>query len=153
MYLSKNLETIRKHLRENQSEFGERYGVGRSAVSKWEAGENEPPLRVLMALEDLTGVSMTRMLRDELSMDDLDSGGGMLREPAQVKPGYSSSNDFFLVLETLNELKKTLEEERGAAAAEREVNARFRKEFELLKKKVELMDRELVRMAGNTKRK
>lgn len=151
MYLSKNLETIRKHLRENQSEFGERYGVGRSAVSKWEAGENEPPLRVLMALEELTGVPITRMLRDELNLDDLDSSGVLLREPTQPRPGYGSSDDLRTVLETLAELKKTLNEEQAAAAAEREVNARFRKEFELLKKKVELLDGELVRMAGKRK--
>ncbi len=71
MSISKNIKTVRKKWRDNQAGFGARFGVGKSAVSKWEQGENEPSPGVLIALEEMTGIPAKRLYRDEIGSGEV----------------------------------------------------------------------------------
>ncbi len=161
MYLGNNIFMIRTHWKESQEVFGRRFGVGRSLVSKWEGGESDPGVSVLVQLEGLTGVPFARLVGERLAPEDLSSYQGQkedwsvaVKDPEEDSvPRYkvqsspaSNSNDE--LLEALKALRMALEAEREIAAAERAENARFRKEFELMKKRLELMDAELLRLAG-----
>ncbi|MBK8566044.1 MAG: hypothetical protein IPN76_22560 [Saprospiraceae bacterium] len=162
MYLGNNILMIRTHWKESQEVFGRRFGVGRSLVSKWEGGESDPAVSVLMQLEGLSGVPFARLVGERLGPEDLPSYPKQKEEWSVVakdpeedpmpipktpsSPASSTTNDE--MLEALKALRMVLETEREIAASERAENARFRKEFELMKKRIELLDAELLRLAG-----
>jgi transcriptional regulator with XRE-family HTH domain len=75
-YLGKNIELVRRWLRESQTEFGTRLGVKRSAIGKWESGLSEPPVSALLSLEELSGVPFRRLASELLALSDLDTGEG-----------------------------------------------------------------------------
>ncbi len=160
MYLGNNILVIRTHWKETQEVFGRRFGVGRSLVSKWEGGESDPGVTVLVQLEELTGMPFARLVGERLSPEFLpsyprqkaewsavarDPEEGPMPTPKAPSPASTSNEE---LLEALKALRMALEAEREIAANERAENARFRKEFELMKKRVELMDAELLRLAG-----
>ena len=71
MSISENLKTIRRKWKDSQKNFGDRFEVTNTAVSKWELGENEPTLRVLIELEELTGIPAKRLYREVISPDEV----------------------------------------------------------------------------------
>jgi transcriptional regulator with XRE-family HTH domain len=155
MYLGKNLAILRRHWSESQEAFGERFGTGRSVVYRWENNETEPPLSAMVMLEELTGVSIIKWVTTNINPEDLPSypivSGGkedLLKEPDYAKVLKNGDSE---TLEALKSLRLALEAERESAAAERAENAKFRKEFDFLKKKVELLDTEVMRTAGKKK--
>ncbi|MCC6727019.1 MAG: hypothetical protein IT258_21130 [Saprospiraceae bacterium] len=157
MYLARNIQVIRDWLRETQTEFGARFDIGKAAIWKWETGNSEPNVKALMLLEDLSGLPMNRIVRDVLTVEMLDANAGVLRDPEQ-KAVYAKSvaapmpdNALSDLMSELVNLRKSLEAEREAAENERAENAKFRKELDFLKKKVEMVDAELLRLAGKKK--
>jgi transcriptional regulator with XRE-family HTH domain len=149
MTLSKNIETIRKYLRMNQQEFGDLFGVGRTAVSKWENGENEPPISVLVALDKMVGIGLSRMVEGELTIEDLDKN--VLNEPVEKGDYTKQAISNAELLEAVTALRMALELEREAASADRAENSRLRKDFDFLKKRVEMLDSEILRLASKKK--
>jgi transcriptional regulator with XRE-family HTH domain len=160
MYLGNNILMIRTHWKESQEVFGRRFGVGRSLVSKWEGGESDPGVTVLVQLEELSGVPFARLVSERLGPEDLpsyprqkeewssvarDPEEGQMPIPKTPSPASTSSEE---LLEAIKALRIAIEAEREIAANERAENARLRKEFEMMKKRVELMDAELLRLAG-----
>ncbi|HFA48062.1 MAG TPA: XRE family transcriptional regulator [Bacteroidetes bacterium] len=70
MHLHENIRLIRKFLGDTQTEFGARFGVSRTAVSKWEKGENEPTIGYVVEMEKLTGVPVRRLYSEVINMED-----------------------------------------------------------------------------------
>jgi transcriptional regulator with XRE-family HTH domain len=61
------IKEIRQRLKMTQKQFGELLGVGQSAVAQWESGENFPATMQLYRLSELSGESMTELLKDRLN--------------------------------------------------------------------------------------
>ena len=62
MTLGQRISTYRKQLGISQEALGERLGVSRQAVSKWENGTSDPSTANLLALAKLFGVSPEELL-------------------------------------------------------------------------------------------
>lgn len=65
MNFNEKLAAIRKDRGLSQEEMAERIGVSRQAVSKWESGESFPDIDNLIALGDILGVSIDRLIRPD----------------------------------------------------------------------------------------
>lgn len=52
MKFEERIKLVRTKLKETQSEFGKRFGVGGVAVSLWESGDRKAPHKVLYFLEE-----------------------------------------------------------------------------------------------------
>ena len=73
MVLGEKITELRKRSGLSQEQFGDKIGVSRQAVSKWEMSQTTPDLSKIMAVAEFFGVSTDFLLKDELSMSDLDS--------------------------------------------------------------------------------
>ena len=73
MVLGEKITELRKKSGLSQEQFGDKIGVSRQAVSKWEMSQTTPDLNKIMAIAEFFGVSTDFLLKDELSMSDLDS--------------------------------------------------------------------------------
>ena len=62
MTLGQRIQAGRTALELSQEALGERLGVSRQAVSKWESGTSEPSTSNLLALARLYGVSAEELL-------------------------------------------------------------------------------------------
>lgn len=70
---AEKLTNLRKSRGWSQEELGERLGVTRQTVSKWELGATTPEMEKLAAMSELFGISV----------DELVKGGSVLEEPKQ----------------------------------------------------------------------
>ena len=61
--LGRRIQEARKAAGLSQESLGERLGVSRQAVSKWESGASDPSTSNLLALAKLYGVSAEDLLR------------------------------------------------------------------------------------------
>jgi transcriptional regulator with XRE-family HTH domain len=52
---AKNLKKLRVENDYTQKSFGAKFGVSKMTVSRWEAGENEPPVPVLAWILEASG--------------------------------------------------------------------------------------------------
>ena len=52
MTFEERIKLVRSKLKETQTGFGKRFGVGGGAVSLWENGDRKAPHKVLYFLED-----------------------------------------------------------------------------------------------------
>lgn len=68
--ISQNIASLRRASQLTQEELGERLGVSRQTVAKWESGESLPDLTNASALADLLGVR----LDDLVGHDEEQSG-------------------------------------------------------------------------------
>lgn len=73
MVLGEKITELRKRSGLSQEQFGDKIGVSRQAVSKWEMSQTTPDLSKIMAVAEFFGVSTDFLLKDELNMSDLDS--------------------------------------------------------------------------------
>lgn len=55
--MNERIKFIRAKLGKNQTSFGEMFGVSKSAVQKWESGENTPADSVLKLMAQTTGIN------------------------------------------------------------------------------------------------
>ncbi|MDE7405636.1 MAG: helix-turn-helix domain-containing protein [Clostridiales bacterium] len=67
MYISKNLQFLRKREKITQEDLAEKLNVSRQSVSKWETGEAYPETDKLLALCDLFDVSLDGLMRTDLT--------------------------------------------------------------------------------------
>lgn len=52
------IKLVRKYTGKNQTEFGEMLGVSKSAVQKWESGENDPTDTAISLMHQKTNVNV-----------------------------------------------------------------------------------------------
>lgn len=64
MKFHEKLQTLRKEKGLSQEQLAETLDVSRQAVSKWESGQSYPEIEKLVALCDLLGVTLDRLVRD-----------------------------------------------------------------------------------------
>ena len=70
MHLGKNIKFLRKKLKVNQSEIGERVGVSKAAISSYEGGGSVPGIDTLIQLAMVFEVSI-----DDLLLRDIEKTG------------------------------------------------------------------------------
>jgi predicted transcriptional regulator len=144
-YLPENLKKIRKKWRLNQEEMGGLFDVKRDTIRRYEEGSVEVPLSVALKLEELTGILVGRLCRVQVPLQEIPTAPGKnYRNPntdivkdAEHETETGKSADMAAVLE----------EQR----AMREENQKFRKDMELMAKKLSYLDEELVRLATKKK--
>ncbi|MBT5028726.1 MAG: helix-turn-helix transcriptional regulator [Nitrospinaceae bacterium] len=71
--LSENLRTLRKKLNCTQMTLSEVLEIGFRTYVRYEAGERDAPVSVLVKLAALGKVSLDRLLTTEIHIDDLDT--------------------------------------------------------------------------------
>ncbi len=64
MAFSDNLTAYRKQAGLSQEQLGERVGVSRQTVSKWEAGQSYPDFHRLVLLSDYFGLTLDELVKD-----------------------------------------------------------------------------------------
>ena len=62
MTLGQRIQELRKGLDLSQEELGEKMGISRQAISKWEADQTIPDLDKLIALSKLFGLTIGQLL-------------------------------------------------------------------------------------------
>ena len=73
MILSEKITELRKRNGLSQEQFGDRMGVSRQAVSKWEMAQTTPDINKLMAMSELFGVPVDFLLKDEYDLSFIDN--------------------------------------------------------------------------------
>lgn len=73
MILSEKITELRKRNGLSQEQFGDKMGVSRQAVSKWEMAQTSPDINKLMAMSELFGVPVDFLLKDEYDLSFLDN--------------------------------------------------------------------------------
>jgi len=71
MYISENLQYLRKSKGITQEELADKLGVSRQSVSKWENGETYPETDKLLLLCNIFNVSLDGLLKEDLSNNSL----------------------------------------------------------------------------------
>lgn len=66
MILADKIMQLRKQKGWSQEELGEKLGISRQSVSKWESGTSIPDLDKILKLSELFGVSTDYLLKDEM---------------------------------------------------------------------------------------
>jgi transcriptional regulator with XRE-family HTH domain len=67
MFLAQNIKHLRKLKKITQEQLSKAIGVERSNISKYESGDNEPPLKVAILIADFLKVSLEMLLNSDLS--------------------------------------------------------------------------------------
>lgn len=70
MYLSKNIQLLRRQRRVTQEQLAEQMNVSRQTVSKWESGEMTPELQKLIELCELFSCKLDELVREDMFADD-----------------------------------------------------------------------------------
>ena len=65
MRFEEKLQHLRRQSGHSQERLAEKLGIARQTVSKWETGQAVPELHALIALSDLYGVAIDRLVREE----------------------------------------------------------------------------------------
>jgi transcriptional regulator with XRE-family HTH domain len=83
--LSENLKTLRKKLNCTQMALSEALEIGFRTYVRYEAGERDAPISVMIKLAKLGNVSLDRVLTTKILLEDLDT-------PDRVKPQSTIHN-------------------------------------------------------------
>lgn len=67
MTLGEKIMRLRQSKGLSQEEFGEKMGVSRQAVSKWETGQTMPDVDKIILMSDFFGVTTDYLLKDEMN--------------------------------------------------------------------------------------
>lgn len=67
--LGEKLQLLRNNNRLSQEELGEKLGVSRQAISKWESGQSTPDLKKLIAISQLYNITIDSLVKDEYEFD------------------------------------------------------------------------------------
>ena len=70
MYLSKNIQHLRKQRRLTQEQLADTMNVSRQTISKWESGEITPELQKLIELCDLFACKLDALVREDMFADE-----------------------------------------------------------------------------------
>lgn len=84
MQLADNIKSIRKKWKLKQEEFGEIFELGRGSISTYEGGVNEPKIKFLLRLYELTGISIYDICTRKLDKTEIPT------QPLNTPPGRSA---------------------------------------------------------------
>lgn len=65
MTLGRKIKERRLEKGLTQTEYGKKFGVGKSNISKWEKGINKPNNKRLKLIADDMNITVTELLKDE----------------------------------------------------------------------------------------
>ena len=95
MTLGRRIQALRKGLGLSQEELGERIGVSRQAISKWEGDQTIPELDKLIALSKLFGLTVGQLLGVE---QPLPVPAGVPNTPKRIKAVLAGMGAAILIL-------------------------------------------------------
>lgn len=116
MKLRENLKKIRKAWNVNQDEFGRYFGLTRNNISSYEKSDVMPPMEMLLKLERMSGVSISRWMEEELEPRDLpahpieDNTDSEPESPAYKKLRPEELTDFLKLIEVVVELTEEVKD-------------------------------------------
>lgn len=93
MKVARNIRLIRKKWRFTQDDFGEFFEATRAMISSYESGVAEPRIPFLVKLYELSGIDITAICIDELTLEDIPEKP-LDRPPARQKGQISTSSYF-----------------------------------------------------------
>ena len=67
--LGEKLQLLRNNNRLSQEELGEKLGVSRQAISKWDSGQSTPDLKKLIVISQLYNITIDSLVKDEYEFD------------------------------------------------------------------------------------
>lgn len=70
--LSQNLKTIRKNIGSTQMTFANKLGIGFRTYVRYEAGERDAPISIMIKLAKMGNMSLDRLLTTEVKKPDLE---------------------------------------------------------------------------------
>lgn len=70
MYLSKNIQLLRRQRRLTQEQLAEQMNVSRQTISKWESGEMIPELQKLIELCEFFSCKLDALVREDIFADE-----------------------------------------------------------------------------------
>ncbi len=88
--LAQNLKTIRKELRCTQSVMGDILKVGFRTYVRYEAGERDAPVSILVKIARLGSISLERLLTTEITRNDIVAARTLAKD--QTAPDVKSVN-------------------------------------------------------------
>ena len=98
MTLGRRIQELRKGLGMSQEELGERMGVSRQAISKWEGDQTIPELDKLIALSKLFGLTVGQLLGVE---QPFPAPAGVPNTPKRIKAVLAGMGAAILILAVL----------------------------------------------------
>ena len=93
MELAAQIAALRKKHGFSQEELGEKLGVSRQAVSKWESGQAVPELEKLKELSRIFGVSLNELLQLEESSPKKTEGAFLFEQPEKNAEKQTESGE------------------------------------------------------------
>ncbi|MCR9290550.1 MAG: helix-turn-helix domain-containing protein [Bacteroidetes bacterium] len=116
MKIRENLKKIRKAWSENQEEFGRHFGLSRNNISSYEKSSANPPMEMLLKLEKMSGIQISRWMEEELEPRDLpahpieDNTDSEPESPAYKKLRPEELTDFLKLIEVVVELTEEVKD-------------------------------------------
>lgn len=116
MKLRENLKKIRKAWNVNQDEFGRYFGLTRNNISSYEKSDVMPPMEMLLKLERMSGVPISRWMEEELEPRDLpaqpieDNTGSEPDGPAYEKVKREDLTDLLKLIDVVVELTEEVKD-------------------------------------------
>ena len=71
MILADKITELRKKNGWSQEELAEKLDVSRQSISKWESAQSVPDMSRILKLSEVFGVSTDFLLKDEMSLSDV----------------------------------------------------------------------------------
>ena len=93
MELAAQIAALRKKHGFSQEELGEKLGVSRQAVSKWESGQAVPELEKLKELSRIFGISLNELLQLEESSPKKTEGAFLFEQPEKNAEKQTESGE------------------------------------------------------------
>ena len=99
MIFSEKITELRKRSGLTQEQFGDKIGVSRQAVSKWEMAQSVPDINKVMAIADFFEVPVDFLLKDDLDLEDLGTPKIQVSppDPSRKVITLEEAQDFFTV--------------------------------------------------------
>lgn len=115
MFYATNIKLIRKNLGCTQQEFLRITNLTRGRLQSYEQGRVEPPFSLLIALQELTNISISDIIMKELKDEDFtrDSSGEVGLIPYAPKDFISRSDELYNFNELVREVKALREKIEG----------------------------------------
>ncbi len=90
--LSENLKVVRNHLKLTQSEFSRTLGIGFRTYVRYEVGEREPPIPVLVKVSKLIKVSLDDLILSPLLINEFN---GLPKKSSKKPPSIAKQTTTF----------------------------------------------------------
>lgn len=153
MSLGENLKKIRKKWRLNQSSFGELLGASQYDISSYENGKYEPKISTMIKLEKLVGISVRQLYEGQIEESRLpllpiqDNKSDNFHDDEVERSSTWDNPELGISSPAFSKKEGELSSDMVQLIA---VVQALQKEVELMRKKMERVEEEVVRLKNIT---